>query len=204
MATSINKELSGETLAKAIKELNEVPEERDGAIEEFRSNIKESAAEEKNKEDFSLLRLDDNAFLLRFLRAKKFRQDKAMEQYFNYCKYRTRFPEVFEDLSLERVKYVFEKNIIGLYEHPLKNGCRLIFFFPQRDVLSDDFNFNHVIGALFLLLEKMLEDPETQVHGVIGVENWEGIGFAQMVKIQFLVRNETKKLMELFQVPSDS
>ena len=66
MATS---DLSPEALEKAKTELNEVPEEIDGAIKELRLNIK--AAEERGEaKELEFIRLDDDAFLLRFLRAE--------------------------------------------------------------------------------------------------------------------------------------
>lgn len=59
---------------------------------------------------------------------------------------------------------------------------------------------DEVVGAMYLMLEKLLEDPENQVHGLLLLENWEGVGFGQLVKFQFIVRNEMGKFLEIFQV----
>ena len=202
MATSMaTSDLSPEALEKAKTELNEVPEEIDGAIKELRLNIK--AAEERGEaKELEFIRLDDDAFLLRFLRAKKYRQENATQQYLNYCKYRSKLPEVFEGLCLEKVRGVFEKRAVGVLEPRTKNGCKVLLFFPGRLDVDDDplQNMDNVVGATYLILEKLLADPETQVHGLHLVEDWEGVGFAQMIKFQFIVRREMGKFLEIFQV----
>lgn len=201
MATSTIGQLSDAALEKAKTELHEVPEEIEGAIKELRLNIR--AAEERGEaKDLEFIRLEDDEFLLRFLRAKKYRQKDATTQYLNYCKYRTKLPEVFEGLCLEKVRGVFEKKAIGVMEERSKNGCRVLLFFPGRLGLDEDplRSMDDVVGATYLILEKLLEDPETQVHGLHLVEDWEGVGFAQMIKFQFIVRREMGKFLELFQV----
>ena len=202
MATSmLASGLSPGALEKAKTELNEVPEEIDGAIKELRCNIR--AAEETGEtKGLELIRLDDDAFLLRFLRAKKYRQKDATKQYLNYCKYRTKLPEVFEGLCLEKVRDVFEKQAVGVLESRSKNGCRVLLFFPGRlDVDEDPIrSMDDAVGAMYLILEKLLEDPETQVHGLHLIEDWEGIGFAQVIRFQFIVRREMGKFLEIFQV----
>ena len=200
MAASVS-DLSPETLEKAKIELNEVPEEIDGAIKELRLNIR--AAEEKGEtEDFEFVRLEDDAFLLRFLRAKKYRQKDATKQYLNYCKFRVKHPDIFEGLCLDKVRDVFDKQAAGVLEARSNNGCRVLLFFPGRLALDEDPNksMNEAAGAMYLILEKLLEDPEAQVHGLLLLENWEGVGFAQLIKFQFIVRHEMGKFLEIFQV----
>ena len=188
--------LPDSVLEKAKLELNEVPEDIQSAIEELRKSIEES--NESDKPPF--IRLDDNAFLLRFLRAKKYRQGDALKQYMNYCKYRVKYPEIFDGLCLEKVRYLLEKGSVGILEPKTVNGCPVVVFFPRRIDLSQPSCINDVSGVCLLLMEKLIEEPENQVNGVVMIENWEGVGFIEMVKYQAIAHRESSKFLQLFQV----
>lgn len=187
--------LSAETLEKAKKELNEVPEERTRAIEELRENARKA----NETENLTLEGLDDDAFLLRFLRCKKFRQEDCLKKYLTYCRFKNANTELFEGLCVDRVRYIFERNVFGVIEPRLKNGCKLVVFFPSRADLSN-VEFFDIMGAGFLLLSRLLEDPETQVHGVLLLRCWEGVTFLEMMRMQVFFRKQANTFAALFQV----
>lgn len=187
--------LSAETLEKAKKELNEVPEERTHAIEELRENARKA----NETENLTLEGLDDDAFLLRFLRCKKFRQEDSLKKYLTYCRFKNTNTELFEGLCVDRVRYIYERNVFGVIEPRLKNGCKLVVFFPSRADLSN-VEFFDIMGAGFLLLSRLLEDPETQVHGVLLLRCWEGVTFLEMMRMQVFFRKQANTFAALFQV----
>lgn len=76
--------LSEETLQKARKELNEIPEEKEYKTKSLRENI--TALQEQGKLPKNC-RTDDR-MLVRFLRASKFNVDKSLSQYVNYQHFR--------------------------------------------------------------------------------------------------------------------
>lgn len=76
--------LSEETLRKARKELNEIPEEKEQKIKSLREQI--AALQEKGKLARNC-RTDDR-MLVRFLRANKYDVDKSLNQYSNYQQFR--------------------------------------------------------------------------------------------------------------------
>ena len=78
--------ISGETLEKAKRELREVPQERLEAIHELRQSIER--CERRSNEPGVVFERKDDKFLLRFLRARKFSLDRALQLYINYYKYR--------------------------------------------------------------------------------------------------------------------
>lgn len=180
---------------KAKLELNEEPEEIASKIEEFRKSIEESS----NSDTPPLIQLDDDAFLLRFLRAKKYRQGDALKQYLNYCKYRITYPEIFDGLCFEKVRYLFETGAIGIFDAKTVGGHPVVIFFPRRIDISQQSILNDVCGAYLLLMEKLIEQPETQVNGVMAIENWEGVGFMELVKYQVVAHRESSKLLQLLQ-----
>ena len=192
-------ELSPATLEKAKKELNEVPEERQACIERLRTDAKNSQLGKNEMETLPLVRIDDDAFLLRFLRNKKFRSEDSLNKYLSFCHFQATSPEVFQDLTLEKVRYIFEANAVCAIEPRLKNGCKLVAVFPQRLDLGT-INFHHVLGAAFLLIDKLLEDPDNQVNGFMILRDWTGVGFTDTLRMQLFMRRETSKFVALFQV----
>ena len=189
-------ELTPESLEKAKRELNEDPDKREASIQELRESISAALV---SSPDCPAVRVDEDAFLLRFLRAKKFRQKDALEKYLKFCKFVAKHPEIFDGLNYARVSHIFERNQFGVLEHRLKNGTRLLLFFPGRYDFDSD-NINEALGAVYLTLDKLLEDPENQVNGFIILRDWDGIGFTDLVRLQGLARREAAKFTSLFQV----
>lgn len=187
--------LLAETLEKAKRELNEVPEERTRAIQELRENARRA----NETENLTLEGLDDDYFLLRFLRCKKFRQEDSLKKYLCYCRFKDTHTELFDGLCVDRVRYIYERNVFGVLEPRLKNGCKMIVLFPSRADLST-VDFRDFIGAGFLLLSRLLEDPETQVHGVLILRCWEGVTFLDMMRMQVFFRKQANVFAALFQV----
>ena len=88
MATSAEADdvstISGSTLEKACRELGEVPATRAAIIEELRGRI--AQWEESHADEGLTLPRRDAAFLLRFLRARKFDVERALTLFINYHK----------------------------------------------------------------------------------------------------------------------
>ena len=191
--------LPPEVLEKAKRELNEDPNQIAAKIQELREHVQQKK-ETGQIVDTPLIRLDDDEFLLRFLRAKKYRLDDVYKLYLSYCEYRITHKEVMEGLCLDKVRYLFEDGILGILEPRTKSGCRIMVIFPGRTDLTDTAIFNDVIGAEFLLLEKMMEDPSTQVHGMIAVEDWTGVSSLDIIRYTISARKEIRKLTDLYEV----
>jgi hypothetical protein len=198
MASPTNFELSPESLEKAKKELNEVPEERKACIDRLRKDALSSQEGKSENEVIPLERIDDDSFLLRFLRSKKFRHEDSLKKYLTYCEFRVTSPEIFNDLSFDTVRYIYECEAFCVLEPRLRNGCKMIVFFPDRLDLNT-VNFYHIMGAGFLLMDKLLEDPNNQVNGLMVVRDWTGVGFTDTLRLQLFMRKEMSKFVSLFQ-----
>jgi hypothetical protein len=197
MAISDVGELPPDVLEKAQLELQEEPEKIPDRIEELRQLIKEKVATGK-AENIPLIRLEDDAFLLRFLRAKKYRMEDVCKLYLNYCNYRVKHKEIFEDLNVDKVRYLFENKILGILEHPSKSGCRVLVLFPGRTNVADPVIFDDMVRAELLILEKMMEDPSSQVHGMMALEDWTGVSSVDVVKLTVFAARDLPKLTELY------
>lgn len=74
-------------------------------------------------------RLDDT-FLLRFLRARKFDYDRALQLLLNYHAGRKAWPEVFQDLKPSTVKHVLDLGFLTVLPQPDPNGRYILCLRP--------------------------------------------------------------------------
>jgi alpha-tocopherol transfer protein len=72
----------------------------------------------------------DDAFLLRFLRARKFDYDRAYALLINYFSVRTQNPDVFQNLSFSGVELILSKGVLSVLPQRDKDGCNIIYFRP--------------------------------------------------------------------------
>ncbi|XP_050418587.1 alpha-tocopherol transfer protein-like isoform X2 [Patella vulgata] len=149
--------LSAELLEKAKNELNEDPETRNVEINTLRTRIQSCPGLKSRL---------DSEFLVRFLRAKKFDQERAFNLVKSYYKIRKDNPEMFKDMVPSAVDCVIESKVTGVLDHTDKQGRKVMIvrpgkWDPSQCPLMDIFKLN------YLTLSKLIEDEETQVNGVI-------------------------------------
>ena len=173
-------QISGETLEKARRELGEDPETRAEAIEELRAKIGEVKREPEN-EGVEFAR-DDDRFLLRFLRARKFDVERAAKLYSNYYRFRHKYAHLLGDLHPRSVEHVLRSGILGVTDLRRKDGAIAIQLRQERwdpELIPFADNFR----TLILLLEKLIEDEENQVHGFAIVNNQVNVAFTTIFKL---------------------
>lgn len=108
------------SVAKAKNELRETPEVVAAALAELRRLLEA----EKNftfptEEDF---------FLLTFLRPCKYYAGSAFHKIQKYYKFRLKYREVCDDLSVESVQNVFHQDMMKYLPMRDQNGCRIMYF----------------------------------------------------------------------------
>ena len=191
--------ISGETLEKAKRELGEVPERRAEDIQQLREKINqwEQSPEE---EGLSFPRKDDK-FLLRFLRARKFDQDRALQLFINYHKYRQKkYTHFFEDYNPQAVDHVLKGGLFDVLDSRARDGSKVICLFPGRwDYQNTPFGDNY--KTLLQILDKLIEDEENQIHGFTVLNNLDEISFYAITR---LVRTEHIQKGVLFELIQDA
>ncbi|XP_052085433.1 alpha-tocopherol transfer protein-like [Mytilus californianus] len=178
--------LSPELVKKAQEELNEKPEWRSRDIQALREMVE--------KEKALRIRTDD-AFLLRFLRAKKFDYERAFNLIMTHFKMRIDSAELFEGLRPSAVKQVLEAGVTGVLPHRDKLGRRVIVLRPGKWNPSK-FGINDVFRTNFLTMSRLIEDEETQINGLVMMMDLDGIGWAHAKSISPLY---ARKVMGLIQ-----
>eukprot|EP00118_Oscarella_pearsei_P015147 m.134534 g.134534 ORF g.134534 m.134534 type:complete len:289 (+) comp38143_c0_seq1:11-877(+) len=168
--------LADSTKEKAALELNETPEVREVKIGELKAKIEEYGDEKDSLVDSRR----DDAFLLRFLRAKKFDVDRAFQQYKNFYQYRQN-PSIFAEYSLEKVRPLLERGMITIGNRS-REGAQVISMNSAKMDFSR-FTTDDIIRALAFSLDFLIESQETQVHGFVLIVNHAHISFKDVLSM---------------------
>ena len=151
-------------LAKAVEELNEPEDEveRWRAIDQLRESFL------KANPNMKLIREDDE-FILRFLRARKFNQEKALKMITNYHVQTSSWPEVFDKVKNPvLMKKTLDVGCVLPLKGKAKDGSTIVV---GRPGIGEDPNIIDLYASIFVTMEKMVEDEETQVHGVTVIQD---------------------------------
>ncbi|XP_047626997.1 alpha-tocopherol transfer protein-like isoform X2 [Phacochoerus africanus] len=145
--------LTEELVAKAREELQEKPEWRLRDVQALRDMVR--------KEYPNLGTSLEDAFLLRFLRARKFDYDRALQLLVNYHSCRRSWPEVFNNLRPSALKEVLASGFLTVLPHTDPRGCHILCIRPDRWIPSN-YPITENIRATYLTLEKLIQSEETQ------------------------------------------
>ncbi|XP_011407469.1 PREDICTED: retinaldehyde-binding protein 1-like [Amphimedon queenslandica] len=180
MAEMCSNSIDGETLEKARRELNEDPDTREQAIADFRAAIEEK--ENDPELEGVIFERKDSPFLLRFLRAKKFDQSRSFSLYIKYHTIRRDNGKIFteDDLSAN-LSYILSSGALYVLNGRTWNGEKVVCIRPEKWDMEQD-PAERMIRTVLLILDKLLEDEETQVHGIRVFEYFQGIEFGQLWK----------------------
>lgn len=137
--------LTPELVAKAREELQEKPEWRLRDVQALRDMILKvcsvilnlvfcfcyiAASSTPLQEQPNLRTRLDDSFLLRFLRARKFDYDRALQLLLNYHAAHKAWPEVFKDLKPSTVQHVLDQGFLTVLPHPDPNGRFILCLRP--------------------------------------------------------------------------
>ncbi|PRD29943.1 UNVERIFIED_CONTAM: Ttpal [Trichonephila clavipes] len=162
-----NSALSPELLEKAERELMEKPSWRDRDIQALRDMI---------SDDPDLVSRSDDAFLLRFLRARKFDYTRSFSLVQNYYMMRVKNANIFKDFTPSFLKHVHQLNLQGFLPYRDPEG-RAIFVFRGGMWDPSLCSADDLFRANVICLEKQIDDPLTQINGVVAILDMKMLGF---------------------------
>ncbi|KAM4826070.1 retinaldehyde-binding protein 1 isoform 2-T3 [Thomomys bottae] len=190
-------QLPRHTLQKAKDELNEREEAREEAVRALRALVQVQAAsgEEVAQAVADRVQGRDDAFFLRFIRARKFNVGRAYELLRGYVHFRLQYPELLDSLSLEAVRCTIEAGYPGVLSSRDKYG-RVVMLFNIENWHSEEITFDEILQAYCFILEKLLENEETQINGFCIVENFKGFTMQQAAGLR---ASDLRKMVDMLQ-----
>jgi len=168
--------LSPELEKQAHEELNEplANEDRWKAIDELKAAFSE--------EKYGKLISNDDTFFLRFLRAKKFNQTKALKCLQNYHKIRQDLKSVFDKVANPvLLKPILQKVVLYILPGKARDGSSVMLYRPG--LLDKDVNIYDILAYSILSIEKILEDESVQVCGLRSLEDMDNFNLSIIFKI---------------------
>ncbi|XP_077992888.1 alpha-tocopherol transfer protein-like [Glandiceps talaboti] len=169
--------LSEANLKKAKEELNEDPETRQQKIDELRALF-------KTRPDIKFR--PDAAFLLRFLRNKKFNVDKAFKMLVHYYQVRKDYTDMFDNYKPSTVKQIYAIPNSMICSEKDKEG-RTILVTKIGNWDPEKFDIFDGIKAQLMSLEVLLSDEDVQVNGLVFVADYAGLNKKHMKHLGPLV-----------------
>nr|CAD7455543.1 unnamed protein product [Timema tahoe] len=188
MAQQVKKErhLSAEWVQRASEELNEKPEKIHDDINTLRSMI---------VAETNLHVPADDAFLLRFLRARKFNCTKAFHMLQRYYVMKLRCPELFKIPRPSEKKYILEMQAQNMLEDRDGFGRR-VYIFRVEKCDSANVSIEDVFRTNVLALEQVVDEPETQIAGLTVIVDMNGFGIQHA---KFLSPYYARRTVEVIQ-----
>ncbi|XP_021776719.2 alpha-tocopherol transfer protein-like isoform X2 [Papio anubis] len=186
--------LTEELVTKAREELQEKPEWRLRDVQALRDMVR--------KEYPNLSTSLDDAFLLRFLRARKFDYDRALQLLINYHSCRRSWPEVFNNLKPSALKDVLASGFLTVLPHTDPRGCHVVCIRPDRWIPSN-YPITENIRAIYLTLEKLIQSEETQVNGIVILADYKGVSLSKASHFGPFIAKKVIGILQFFLHGSD-
>ncbi|XP_038051776.1 alpha-tocopherol transfer protein-like isoform X2 [Patiria miniata] len=137
----------------------------------------------------------DERFLLRFLRAKKFEVDRAFKALVKYYELHKKHPNFFRDYKKSSIKHVLDDGFPLVLSSPDSEGRPIV---ALRTIHWDTNNYGvlDIAKAVFMVMMDLVEDEEPQITGVNLLVDLEGMGAQHVMQMG---PNVAKKLTAIFQ-----
>uniref|UniRef100_A0A1Y1LTY1 CRAL-TRIO domain-containing protein n=1 Tax=Photinus pyralis TaxID=7054 RepID=A0A1Y1LTY1_PHOPY len=173
-------------LQVAEDELNETPENYKQQLNLLRLLV----ANDKN------LRLpEDDAFLIRFLRAKKFDGHKAFHMLQRYYLMKIKYPELITCPLPSEVSRILNFQAQNMLVNRDQFGRR-VYIIRVDNFDSTQMTIEEVFRTNILALEEVVREPETQIAGVVVIVDMAGL---KLHHAKFFTPHYAKRTVEVVQ-----
>ncbi|XP_076634480.1 alpha-tocopherol transfer protein-like isoform X1 [Colletes latitarsis] len=162
---------SAELQEVAKRELRETPEVKSQAI----SQLKELLKAEKDLK----VPLDNEPWLIRFLRPCKYYPESALKLVKNYYSFKVKHANVYDGLKPSREKNIFEQNILTVLPNRDQHGRRVLIMELGKKWKHTKCNLDEVFKGCVLYLEAAMLEPSTQIAGAVVVFDMDGLSLQQ-------------------------
>ncbi|XP_046573182.1 alpha-tocopherol transfer protein-like [Haliotis rubra] len=159
--------LSPELLEKAKKELTEDHDTLKQEIQTIRERILRCPGLKP--------RVDDR-FLIKFLRARKFDQERTYSLIINYYTMKKENEDIYTNMTPKCIKPLLDTQLVTVLPKPSKLGETVIVFRPGRWD-PEKYPMEDIYRASFLINSAVVESEEAQVNGVRYINDLSDFGW---------------------------
>ncbi|XP_058453640.1 retinaldehyde-binding protein 1-like [Malaya genurostris] len=160
------------SLDKASDELRESAEVVENSLGELRELLKDD-------KDLNIP-VNDDAFLIRFLRPRKYYVKSAYELIKGYYKMKAKQDFIVDDISVKAIRVAFEERVIQLFPKRDQFGRRIVYMEIGASWDCSKVPFSEMIRAEHALLTLLSLEPSTQLNGLVVIANFDKLSFSHL------------------------
>lgn len=157
---------------KARKELRETPDRTKESLAVLRDLLKE--------ETDLTIPIDNDNFLIRFLRPCKFYPESACELMKRYFAFKIKHEKIYKNLKPSNEKNIFENNILTVLPNRDQEGRRVLLLELGKKWKPSKVNLDEVFKGCVLFLEAAMIEPKSQVCGCVVVFDMDSLTLQQV------------------------
>lgn len=155
----------------AFKELRETKENRENGIKELRNLLQQ--------ETDLTVPLENDDWLIRFLRPTKFYPESAFELIKRYYSFKIKYYDIYNGLTPSKEENVFKGNILSVFPNRDQMQRRILLLELGKKWHHKEVTLDEVYKGVVLFLEAAMLEPETQVNGAVVIFDMDGLSLQQ-------------------------
>ncbi|XP_070514066.1 alpha-tocopherol transfer protein-like isoform X3 [Cardiocondyla obscurior] len=155
----------------ARKELRETPELQKQSMARLQELLK---AEKDLK-----CPIDNEAWLIRFLRPCKYYPESSLNLIKHYYNFKVKHSSIYDNLKPSREKNIFEHNILTVLPNRDQHGRRILIIELGKKWKHNKCSLDEVYKGCVLYLEAAMLEPSTQIAGAVVIFDMDGLTLQQ-------------------------
>ncbi|XP_055385811.1 alpha-tocopherol transfer protein-like isoform X2 [Condylostylus longicornis] len=158
----------------AEKELRETNEVKKKAIDELKNLLQ--------KETDLMCPLENEDWLVRFLRPTKFYPESAKELIKRYYSFKVKHHDVYNNLVPDNESNIFKSNILTVFSNRDQLGRRVLVIELGKKWNHKKVSLDEVFKGCVLFLEMALLESDTQINGGVVIFDMDGLSLSQTMQ----------------------
>uniref|UniRef100_A0A182YSU9 CRAL-TRIO domain-containing protein n=1 Tax=Anopheles stephensi TaxID=30069 RepID=A0A182YSU9_ANOST len=157
---------------KAAKELRETPDVMDASIRKLRELIQQ--------EKQLRVPVQDESYLMRFLRPKKYYPDSTFDMMKAFYRMKARENFISDHLTTASIKNALEDRVVQILPKRDQHGRRILYMEMGAKWNCSKVPALEVIRCTNMLMETVGREPATQLNGIVFVINFDKLSLSHI------------------------